>query len=122
MTPTAGARNANVGGGPAGEMPVAEAAQVIWQGRPNEPRGAMGLMLERGQLSAGDLEWAAAKHFNPRVKAAARTLLRTVDSSPATRLPAEAGPTPGLARPGGPAVRRGSTHLESQEFDSLAYM
>jgi hypothetical protein len=121
VTVTTSAAGANPPAGGAGMMPAEEAAQVIWQGRPTEPREPMGQMLERGQLTIGDLQWAATRRFNPRVKAAARTLLaqmgRPVISPPGGR----AGQAEVVVRPGGPAVRRGSRFLEDQEFASTAY-
>jgi hypothetical protein len=83
----------------------------------------MGALLATGQLTTKDLQWAAARHYNVRVKAAARTLLaaggNTAAAGPVTA------PAPSRAEvvgQYGPDVRKGSQYLEDQEFDSIAYV
>lgn len=70
---------------PAESLPLLtldEARQVIWQGRKGMARAPMGGMLESGQLTVADLQWAATAHFNARVKAAAQRLLTVAEATP----------------------------------------
>jgi hypothetical protein len=91
-------------------MTVAEARQVIWQGR--GPREPMGSLLDNNQIDHGDLTWAIDKAYKPEVRAAARTLLAYWLGEPATLE---------TTRRYGPEVIEGSHYLEDQEIDGLAY-
>ncbi len=63
-------------------MTVEEARKVIWQG--GGPREPIGLLLDNNQIGYRDLAWAVDKAYNPRVRAAARTLLANWLGQPAT--------------------------------------
>jgi hypothetical protein len=89
-------------------MTVAEARQVIWQGR--GPREPMGNLLDTNQINYGDLTWAIDKAYKPEVRAAARTLLAYWLGEPATLE---------TTRRYGPEVIEGSHYLEDQETDGM---
>lgn len=91
-------------------MTITEARQVIWQG--SGPREPIGQLLDSKQISYRDLAWAIDKAYNPRVRAAARTLLAYWLGEPATL---EA------TRRFGPEVVEGSHFLEDQEMDGMMY-
>lgn len=91
-------------------MTVEEARQVVWIGKyaPHEP---MGKILDSKELSISDLGWAVQNAYNPKVKAAAFTLLADSLGKPAAL---EA------TKRFGPQVFEGSDYLTEKREDSLA--
>jgi len=62
-------------------MDLNEARRVLWI-RPN--RKPLGELLDEGLLSKGQLEWAAAHAFNPKLQEAAKVLLPLFEKSNST--------------------------------------
>jgi hypothetical protein len=88
---------------------IEEARQIVWPGKfaPNLP---MGQLLDSKQLPMSQLGWAVENAYDPRVKAAARTLLADWLGEPAIIE---------KTKRFGPQVVEGSGYLEEEQSSSL---